>query len=334
MVSIPSFRLGDIKREADLIEEIARIHGYNNIESISPITEIKPVHLNKQREFAKNIKNKLTGFGFSEIYTFAFLGPDLIKKSGMKVDKSIIEITNPISSDMSLMRQSMLPRTLEVIASNSRYKDSFSIFELNKTYIKTGENHTEDTKLIIATVNNDFRTLQGVIEDLDFTVSKPRNKENNAFIHPGRTADLIVRGQKIGDLYELHPQIAKNFDIKSRVTIAEINLEKIYAMNIDHHPKYTEITKFPSVKLDISILITKKNSAGDYFKIIEKTNKTLISNIELIDEYTGDKIDADKRSITFSITYQAADRTLTDKEVDEIHQKVIENLKKKGVEIR
>ena len=333
-VSIPSFRLGDVEGEADLIEEIARIHGYNNIKSINPNTDIEPVYINKEREFSKNIKNKLSGFGFNEIYTFAFLGEELMKKTGMKVNESAIEIENPISNDMSLMRQSLLPRTLETIASNLRYKDSFKVFELNKIYIKTKEDHTEDRQLIIATVNEDFKTLQGVIENIDINVEKVKKENKNNYMHPGRVAELITRGQKVGDLYELHPQIAKNFDIKSRVTIAEINLEKIYGMNIDHHPKYIEIPKFPSIKLDISILISKKNPASDYFKIIEKTDKTLISNIELIDEYTGNKIDDDKRSITFSITYQSSDHTLTDEEVNEIHEKVIENLKNKGVEIR
>lgn len=334
IVSIPSFRLGDVEGEADLIEEIARIHGYDNIKSINPTAGIEPVYINNEREFSKNIKNKLSGFGFNEIYTFAFLGEELMNKTGMKVNENAIEIENPISNDMSLMRQSLLPRTLEAIANNLRYKDSFKIFELNKVYIKTKEDHTEDRLLIIATVNEDFKVLQGIVENFDINVEKVKKDNKSNYMHPGRVAELIIRGQKVGDLYELHPQIAKNFDIKSQVTIAEIDLEKIFGMNIDHHPKYKEIPKFPSIKLDISILISKKNPASDYFKIIEKTDKTLINNIELIDEYTGSKIDNDKRSITFSITYQSSDHTLTDEEVSEIHQKVIENLKNKGVEIR
>ena len=333
MVQIPSFRLGDVHREADLIEEIARIFGYDNIPEITPITSIDPVSVNRRRETEKMIKNELTSFGFNEIYTYAFLGPELLGKCDMKSDNETIEIMNPISGDMSLMRQSLLPRVLETVADNLRYKNQFRIFELNPVYIKTdASTHNEKSMLMIATVNEDFRVLQGVVEEVGFNVMPA--KSNSSQHHPGRDADLIIRGQKVGQLAEVHPQILKNFDIKARVTVASVDLEVIHALNLDRWPKYKEFSKFPSVQLDISLSIPRKNLAADYFKTIQATDKNLITNVELIDEYKGEKISEDKRALTYSITYQADDKTLTEDEVNNVHQQVIARLKKTGAKIR
>ncbi len=332
-VGVPSWRLGDVTREADLVEEIARIYGYDNIPMTTPNTEISPIATDRRKDLEKRIKNQLTSFGFDEIYTYAFLGPEILAKCGMKADAETIEVLNPISSDMSLMRQSLLPRVLENIAENLRYQDKIRLFELNPTYHKTGENrHDERSTVLIATAGEDFRNLQGVIENLGCKVSV--SKPDAPYRHPGRMGELIVRGQKVGYIYEVHPQILKNFDIKTRVTVVELELEPIHSMNLERWPSYQELPKYPSVKLDISLLIPKKNLAADYFKAIENADKNLIRSVELVDEYAGDKIAPDKRSLTYSITYQAVDRTLTEQEVNTIHQQVINKLKTTGAEIR
>ena len=334
-VIIPSHRLNDIHREADLVEEIARIYGFNNIPEILPVEPIKPVSVKPSRRWESQAKWTLTGFGFDEIYTFAFLGPELLKKTGMPVTDEMIEVTNPISSDMSLMRTSLLPRMLETIADNLRYQDQFSLFELSKVYHRKSETeHEEKSHLLMATVGQDFRTLQGVVESFGFKVMPVRGEKLMPFEHPGRVGSVVVRGKEIGHVFEIHPQILKRFDIKERVVVAELNVQMVHDMKLDAHSKYQEINRFPSVKLDVSLLIDKKTLAGDYMSLIEKTDKKLISQVELIDEYAGDKVATDKRALTFSITYQASDRTLTDKEVETIHQQVLDRVKKNGAEVR
>lgn len=331
-VTIPSWRLNDVNLEADLIEEIARIHGFDNIPFATPITTIDPPVIDNRRVREKEIKDQLVSFGFNEICTFSFLGPELLQKSGMQNNDTTIEVANPISNDMSLMRQSLLPRTLETIADNLRYYNQFRIFELSRTYFKKDDQHEERSSLIATTVDEDFRELQGVMEQLGF-ISQPSDAKNS-HQHPGRLATLMMRGQNVGSLYQLHPLIQKNFDIKKPVIIAEVDIEALHDMNIVIKKNYKEIPKFPAIILDVSILIPQKNLAEEYFKTIKKTDKQLITKVELIDEYTGDKIDVDKRSITFSITYQTSDRTLTDEEVNVVHQKVIKNLENSGAEIR
>lgn len=336
-VGIPTFRMNDVSREADLVEEVARIYGFNNIPYKMPVKDISPVSPSTDRRLAREIKEELVAQGFNEIYTFAFIGPELLERCGMDVTSEMVELENPISGDMSLMRTSLLPRMMETIADNLRYRNEFRLFEQSKAYFNKNGTLEEPQSLIMASVGEDFRGLQGAVESLGVQLMPKRDKNgHNGHLvhHPGRVGELVVRGQSVGFLYEVHPAILKNFDIKSKVTVAELNLQAIMDMDIDRRRKYHEIPRFPSVQLDISMVIPKKNLAGDYEKTIAKTDQQLISGVELIDEYTGDKIDADKRGLTYSITYQAKDRTLTDQEVDAVHKQVLERLKKAGADIR
>ena len=331
-VTIPSWRLGDVRMEADIIEEIARIYSYDKIPFTTPVTDISPIPINKRRNLEKQIKEELVSFGFNEICTFAFLGPELLTKCGMEVDSTSIEIANPISGDLSVMRQSLLPWTLEIVADNLRYQKKLRLFELSRTYFKKGEDTKEPTQLIIASVGENFRELQGVIEAVGIALKATKTGANHE--HPGRMADLMFRGKNVGKIYELHPQIAKNFDLKTNVVIAEIDIETIHEMKIDRVSKFKELPKYPAIQLDVSILIPSKELAENYFKAIKKTDKTLVKNIELVDEYSGENIEKNKRSLTYSIIYRADDRTLKEEEVSAIHQQVLVNLKSEGAVIR
>ncbi|MBU0706515.1 phenylalanine--tRNA ligase subunit beta [Patescibacteria group bacterium] len=334
-VTVPSFRHNDVKRESDVIEEVARIYGFNNIPYKSPVKAIDPVSPGKDRRYCRELKEALTAQGFDEIYTFAFIGPELLDKCGMEVTGEIVEVANPISADISLMRTSLLPRMMDTIAGNLRYKTSFKLFEQSKVYFRKSDTDWEEKPvLVMAAVNEDFRVLQGAVESLGIQVLPPRAKDRVAAHHPGRVGELVVLGKVVGYLYEVHPQIRKNFDIKPRVTVAEVDVQAILDMNIDTRKKYTELPKYPSVQLDVSMVIPKRSMAGDYLNTIQKTDQKLITGVELIDEYTGDKIAADKRGLTYSITYQAPDRTLTEAEVEAVHRQVLERLKKNGAEIR
>lgn len=332
-VSIPSFRMNDVSMEADLIEEVARIYGYNNVPYKNPVKELTPFPMGQESRMSRHMKQLLTSFGFNEIYTFAFLGPELLEKTGIDKMDCMVELANPISADLSLMRISLLPRTLEAIASNLRYQGEVRVFELSKVYFrKSDTKHDERPQLMAAMTGDSFRVLQGMSETLGLQVMP--TEDHYPYMHPGRKASLVLRGQKVGYLYEIHPQILKNFDIKTRICVSEIDLQMILDMNIDQKPKYQELPKYPSVQLDVSVLIDRKKLAGDTMSAIEKTDKNLIRKVELIDEYSGDKIAEGKRALTYSITYQAADRTLTDQDVQTVHKQVLERLKKAGAEIR
>ncbi len=326
-VVVPSFRLNDVHHEADVIEEVARIYGFNNIPDILPVEPIEPITPLKHRVVEREMKEKLTSFGYNEIYTFAFLGPELLKKTGMEVTDEMVEVTNPISSDMSLMRTSLVPRLLETVEANLRYNNAFALFELNTTYHRQSDTgHEERSALVMAEVGGNLRQLQGVVEALGFKILPLRGKDKNPLHHPGRVGEVVVRGKVIGHVFEVHPQVLKQFDIKAMVNVCQIDVSLLSEIGIETRPKYKEINRFPSVQLDISLLIDQKELAGEYLNTIEKTDKKLITQVDLIDEYVGDKIPENKRALTYSITYQASDRTLTDK--------VLERVQKKGAEVR
>ncbi len=331
-VTVPSWRLGDVRMEADIIEEIARVYSYDEIPFTTPVADISPITPSPRRVLERQIKEELVSFGFNEICTFAFLGPELLKKCGMEVDNTSIEVANPISGDLSIMRQSLLPWTLEMVADNLRYQKKFRLFELSRTYSKKGENVEEPAQLIMASVGENFRELQGVIEAVGITLKATKAVASHE--HPGRVADLVFRGKNVGRIYELHPQIAKNFGIKTTVIVAEVDLETIHEMKIDQRPTFTELPKYPAIQLDVSLLIPKKDPAEKYANAIEKTDKTLVKNIELVDEYEGESVGKDKRSLTYSITYRSDKETLTDEQVNTIHKKVLANLKSAGAAIR
>ncbi len=333
-VEIPSWRLGDVEWEAALIEEVGRIYGYDKIPALAPIADISPIPANAKRVLQRELREKLVSFGFNEIYTFAFQGPELMQKCGMKPDAESIEVANPISVDMSIMRQSLVPRTLETVANNLRFQRKFRLFELTRTFHKKGEESVERHELVAASVGEDFRDLQGVMESLGLTVRPLESSQLRPWQHPGRSAALTIRGETIGSLYEVHPTVEKAFDLKTRVTLAELDFEKLFAKVAGQKVISKEIPKFPSVQLDISILIPKKNLAESYTKAISKTDRELIKEIRVIDEYVGDKIEKDKRSLTYSITYRSDKETLTESQVTAVHQKVLENLKTQGANIR
>lgn len=332
-VNIPSFRLNDVNMEADLVEEIARIYGYDNLPYLLPEKPITPIPHNHRRRREREVRNKLAGFGLSEIYTFAFLGPELLEKTGMKVSEDMIELENPISSDLSLMRTSLLPRTLDTVEQNLRYRNEVNVFELSRVYRNVKGKPQEKTALIIAMTGDRFKEVQGMVEELGLTLLPARDKATSVQ-HPGRFGQIMLRGKNVGYLYELHPQILKNFDIKTRVTVAEIDFEAIHEMNIQEQPKYKAIPRYPSVNLDVSVLAGRKQLSQELVTAIKNTDKVLISDAVLIDEYVGENIPKDKRALTYSIKYQAMDRTLTDREVSQIHEQVLKKLEGKGVEIR
>ncbi|MBI5754862.1 phenylalanine--tRNA ligase subunit beta [Candidatus Peregrinibacteria bacterium] len=333
-IAVPSWRMNDVKGEADIIEEVARVYSYDKIPFTTPVAELKPISINSRRVLQKQIKDKLVSFGFNEIYTFAFLGTELLAKCGMKPDHGSISIANPISSDMSIMRQSLLPRTLQTVADNLRFQKQFRMYEITRTFHRKGENAEEKTGLIIASVGENFRDLQGVVENLGLSVEPMDSKECQPHQHPGRAGALVFHGKKIGSVYEIHPQIEKNFDLKTRVTVAEVDFEALHELGAGQKIIYKELPKFPAIQLDVSLLIPKKQLAETFFHAIKKTDQALIKDIRLVDEYAGEKIEKDKRSLTFSITYRSDKETLTDIQVNAVHQKVLANLKTAGASIR
>ncbi len=330
-VGVPGWR-GDVEGEADLIEEIARLHGYDKIPEIAPeVTMESPVEL-PRRKLERWLKERCAERGYDEILTFAFTGPALIQKTGQAPGHETIALQNPISEEMSLLRESLLPRTLETIEQNLRYQQNCNLFELSRVYRKEDDEAKEKSMLLIAATGDAFRRVQGDIESLDLT-SQPLQKASPA-MHPGRRATLIKNNVEVGTLYEVHPSVLKAFDLKTRVTVAELDVTKCLEAGLLGTPKYQELPRFPGIRMDVSLLIPKKDLASSYRETIQKSGTPCLSDVAIIDEYAGTELGHEKRSITLSLTYQSPEKTLTDDEVKPLHQKVLSLLTSSGASIR
>ena len=336
-VTVPPARFGDITAKHDLIEEIVRIYDVNILPEVLPITSIKPTEINQSRILEKKIKNKLAAIGFNEILTYTFIGPDLCQKMGIEVSKEMVEIANPISQDVSLMQTTLLPSLMENAEKNSRYQEEFNLFEFGRAFFKETETVVSEEKHITGVmVKSSFHDLKGKIEVLFETLGvTPRYVAVNnteKFMHPARSCDILVGKEIVGFITEIHPQILQNFDINNSVIAFEINFKKILEAK-QRKIFYKPISKYPSINLDISVLVDQKTAAEKLLRAIQRTDK-LIHKTEIIDLYEGKHIPEGKKSLTFSIVYQSLEKTLTDEEIQMIHQKAIINLEKQGAEIR
>jgi len=355
IVEIPSWRKGDISIKDDLIEEIARVYGYDNILSEMPKVELKSSPLNLERKLERKIKNILiNNFGFSEVYNYSFVGKRQLEK--LKADyEDYISLANPISSDQTIMRQSLIPNLILDTKNNLRYFENFRIFEIGRIFTKEKSdnkiNKKENKSLpkqekfiagVFAEKNNcePFYKVKHCLGDLfkqlnidiDFQIAK--EKEISSWMHPSRSVDVVSKKKKIGIVSELNPLIAESFGIKEKVGIFEVSFYEIFKLSGEEN-RYQPILKFPSVVFDLSIIIDRKILWQDIQDLARKIGGHLVRKVEPFDVYEGKNIPADKKSLAFHITYQADDRTLKDEEVKKIEEKIIKGLEEKlGAEIR
>ena len=336
-ITVPEHRYGDITGQHDLIEEIVRIYDVNRIQEVLPVASLKPTAINKNRVLERKIKNTLAALGFNEVLTHTFIGPKLLQKSKMKRDSRTIEITNPISQDISLMQTSLLPSLFEIIEKNTRFQETINLFEFGRVYFRANDTKIDEEKHFAGVcLGVDFFEVKGKIDYLlhllGFTprYAAPQNTED--FMHPVRTADILIGNELVGYITEIHVLASQNFDLKSICIAFEINFSRLLDLK-QKKIVYKPVPKFPSINLDVSVLINQNTTVEKLIKAINKTDK-LINVVEMIDLYEGKQISKGKKSVTFSIVYQAEDRTLTDAEVNIVHQNVIINLEKTGAEIR
>lgn len=353
-VTIPTWRANrDITEPHDLIEEVARIYGYHNIPLLLPIISIEPPQENKERQLERQVKNILVnGLGFSEVYNYSFINETQLAKLGV-AENEHISVKNPISKNATLMRQSLVPNLLENIKSNLRYFDSFRIFEIGSIYENIpGKEKTRPDKN--AMLPKQDKMLVGVYVDrannVPFygakfaveTLLKKLNivynygKESNKkmpYFYPARCVKISVGIKELGYVAELNPAIAGNWDINVRVGLFEINFSDL--VKIDPGIKaYQALPKYPSVKLDVSILVNKKTLWQDIEKSVKDVQSDLIRSVYLFDLYEGKGLPDDKKSLAFRIEYRSDEKTLTEEEVNKVHERVIEKLRDIGGEVR
>ncbi len=332
--SVPYFR-GDIYREADLIEEIIRLHGYNNV----------PSFINNQvigDRFKREIKRKTEDFlvlnGFYQAINTSFVSEDL--SSGI-VDKPIVELINPLGADMAFMRRELLPQLLKNVELNlNKGQEIVKLFELNKVYFAKEDGFAHEPlqlamvacgkteKMHWMNSGHDYGIyeLKGILEDyLDFLGEddyKYAISQSETVFEPSCSLDLEIKGQKLVSLGRVKKAITKKFGIKKDVFALIFDFEKSLSLFADKSFQFALPQKYPSVKRDLSIVIDLKYSYEEIKKAIEKSS-AFIQSVELYDKYEGKGIDQEKRSLTFALNFFSKEKTLTDSLVAEDFDKIV-----------
>ncbi|MCX7820998.1 MAG: phenylalanine--tRNA ligase subunit beta [Brevinematales bacterium] len=331
-VKIPSFR-ADVSRQIDIVEEISRLYGYNNI----PQNNFKPPVVVKNLGFKKDIywliRESLITYGFTETYNYSFCGEEDVK-TFLLDQNEMIKLQNPMSSDISLLRPYLFPNLLKTLDYNikSVYKNDLRLFEYGRTF-KKQNNKMIEKKVFCGVMygkNYDYYNISGVVEGLLDKVGKKRidyEKIELPFLHPINSGKIKFDGKEVGIVGEIHPDVRERLDIKNPVYVFELEIENL-ADYLEKAIKVQKFSKLPPVTRDLSIVVNKNVIARGIMNEISLSSE-LIKDVEFKDIFESPQIGVENKSLTFSITFSHPERTLTDEEVNIIVEEIIKRLKAK-----
>ena len=343
---IPTFRQ-DLLGTADLAEEVARFHGYSNIPSTLPSGESTSGKVSFKHRVEDIAKETAEFCGFSEGMTFSFESPKVFDKLRLDADdplRQAITIANPQGEDYSIMKTTPLNGMLVSLARNfNRRNKDVKLYEMAKIYLPKSLPLTEyaDERVQFTLGfygEGDFFTMKGVVEEFleragmhDIVDYDPNAGKN--FLHPGRQANIIYQGKVIGYMGEVHPEVCENYDMKTRAYIAVLDMPFITEMaTFDRH--FKGIAKHPAVNRDISMVVKKDILVGQIEKVIREKGGHHLESYHLFDIYEGSQIKAGYKSVAYSITFRANDRTLEEKDITAAMDKIIAGLEDLGIELR
>jgi len=340
-IEVPSFRR-DVEREADIAEEIARLYDYNRIEATLLKGKSSTVGKKTRKQKVEDIvRNTMVSSGLSEAYTYSFTSPKVFDRLKIAEDDQLrkaVTISNPLGEDYSIMRTTTIPDMLGVISRNyNRQIEEAGFFELGYVYIPKElplkELPIEKQILTIGMYGEvDFYDIKGIVEEL-LDVLKVKDyrfipeKDNKAF-HPGRTARLVIAGASAGLVGEIHPEVAEEFETPERTYIGVIEIEPLIR-NAVMKVEYKQLPRYPSVTRDIAILVNDEVLAWDIEQTIKEYGGKTLEDIKLFDVYKGKQVPEGYKSMAYSVSFRAGDRTLTDEEVNKSMDKIITALEKR-----
>ena len=344
-LTAPSYR-GDLELEQDYFEEVIRMYGFDNIENILPRVDINKNSTLDTTKLTDRVKTICASVGLKEVINYSFIPKDALQKlkfTGVSEDK-LIDISNPITEDFVTMRPTLLYSLIKNAKDNmNRNVSNIRFFEVSRTFEKAEELAKEDIKvgIILAGENDktlwnpkpvhyDFYDLKGIVEEI-FSKLKFQNfslkRSVQTEFHPGRSADIFVGKEYIGSFGEIHPDVLENFGLnKKTVLVAEFNIELIKKY-INKPFVYQGIVKYPAVPRDLALVMNENILVGDVLKTIEKIDKK-VEKVELFDIYQGIGVEPGKKSVAISILLRDDSKTLEEKEINDIIDKILAKMKK------
>lgn len=323
--SVPHWRYDDVNIPEDLIEEIARIYGYHNLPSNLPQGEV-PLQIKAPIfDWTNRIKNTLKNWGLTEIMSYSMVSREQLEKTEID-SQECLKISNPLTKDLAYMRPSLIPSLLTAVLENSQ--EELTIFELANVYLHQSNNKLPQEVPMISGLlrGNKFYQAKGIVEAIlismgisnyQFESYQLKKTFYGKVFHPARTAEIMVKNDSLGVVGEIGPHILAKFGIKEKVIIFDLDFREL----VKHASKaktYIPIPKYPAIVEDLSFVVPYQTLVGGMFTEIKKTSRLIVS-VELIDSY--------KKVRTFRITYQNPKRTLTDKEVKKIRERVVKKVR-------
>jgi len=338
LVVAPDYRF-DIAIEADLIEEVGRIYGYNNLPTHSSLSELKFVEEPEANLAKTRIRNTMIGLGYQEAITYSFVDKKI--QEMLDPQNEPIELANPISAEMSVMRTTLWSSLLKTAEYNqARQQSRLRLFETGKRFIKS-HNGTKQETVIAGLVSGDVLPTQwgteqrkadfyDVKSDVEHLLDLTGNSDKFQFIaaehsalHPGQSAQILLENQVVGWMGTLHPAIKQQLGLNLPVILFELSYTGLEKGVV---PQYSPVSKFPSIKRDLALVVREDISAGRVFAEIKKSGGVRLQLVEIFDIYRGKGIVEGMKSLAVSLTIQDDEKTLVDDEVDEIIQKILVSL--------
>ena len=338
VIHVPSWR-GDVEHYSDIAEEVARFYGYNEIPTafsgaISSCGGYSPA-----QQFERGIGETLRSLGLDEIITYSFISPTYYDKIRMPADSPLrdsLKILNPLGEDTSIMRTTVLPSMLEIIARNYNYRNKTALlYEIGKIYLKRDDGLADEPKIVSIGAYSpemDFFKLKGIVETLiDVCTGKKMRfvaDKENASYHPGRCAKVYLGEEYVGVFGQIHPAVAENYGVAAEIWCAELSFD-VLLKNKREMAVYKPLPRFPSVSRDIAVVCDRDIPVGDLTDCILASGGEFLKDCAVFDVYTGHHIAPEKKSVAFSLTMRADDRTMTDTDSENTVKAVLDALKAK-----
>ncbi|PLR81512.1 phenylalanine--tRNA ligase subunit beta [Bacillus canaveralius] len=345
-VTVPT-RRGDITIEEDLIEEAGRLFGYDNLPTTLPVVASTPGALTDYQKKRRAVRRYLEGAGLFQAVTYSLTSAEKAEQYALE-KREPIRLAMPMSEERSILRLSIVPQLLEVLKHNvARQLDSVAVYETGSVFLaRAGQELPEEREHLAAAITGlwqshpwqgekkpvDFYVIKGILEGLFARLSLENQVEFRQAsldgLHPGRTAEVYLSGEKVGFIGQVHPAVQKAMDLKETY-VCELSLNTILEAEVAPL-QYEAIPRFPSITRDIALVVDTEKTAGELGAIIKEAGGKLLKEVHVFDLYEGERMEAGKKSLAFSLKYFDPERTLADEDVAKTHDKVLAAVKEKA----
>lgn len=349
LVRPPAHR-GDIQISADLVEEVARLIGYDRIPTATLAGHLPDHPLQPMRVLVDRISDLLVGCGLQEAITYSLVGSRLLSKMVVGGDAGTsngLRVANPLTPDQETLRTSLLPSILECVSANLRQDETGPrLFEIGRAYLPRHDDLPQERQMLVigmagprwlrqwsrAVVQSDFYDLKGVVEELLDRLKIPETRflqiADQPSFHPGRTTAVYSKDVRLGVMGELHPAVARNFEVRVPVYLAEFDLEQLLGMVGEDVLRIEPLPRFPAIRRDLALIVPEHVSVAELFAIIRRDGGALLEQVELFDLFRGKELPHGHKSCGIGLVFRSPDHTLTDAEVAQVESSIIHELQR------